>query len=237
MRYFAITSDHPRHIKFLETLDSEIELGLIIVVSKPAKDSDLYELEQSFFKTDNSILSRSNILMCDSNQLGSTFVLNTIKNLNPHVGFVFGAPILKKELFEIPSYGCVNIHTGLVEHYRGVDSTMWALKDEEVGLIGSTLHYIDEKIDTGAVIGQRKIQLSLSDTPITLFYKSCQVGFDLLRDNLYNIINNNVKTIKLQNRGKLYQTKDMSPLAMEEIANKTPRLLKEYLIGNNSRLM
>ena len=233
MRYFAITSDHPRHVKFLETLYSKIDLDLVIIVSKTTDAPDI--IEKKYFKANEFVLSRPNVLRCDESQLGSRFVLNTIKNLSPDVGFVFGAPILKEELFKIPSYGCVNIHTGLVDHYRGVDSTLWALNDERLDLIGSTLHYIDENIDTGEIIAQRKIwNHDLDDTPDTLVYKACKVGFDLLEDKLYNIINNNVRIANLESSGKLYQSKDMNPSVMKNIETKTPRLLKEYLSGNNS---
>ena len=186
MSYFAITSDHPRHVKFLNVLSSQVKLDLVIVVPKAGKQDN----EDKFFKSNEYILKRKNVLRCNKIQLHSSFVLNTIKNLQPDVGFVFGAPILRKDLFNIPKIGCVNIHTGLVDHYRGVDSTYWALYDDRPDLIGSTLHFVDENIDTGGVIDTGRVWADLNDTPKTLFYKSCKVGFDLLADNLYNITNN-----------------------------------------------
>jgi len=182
-----------------------------------------------------STLKGDNILMCDKLQVHSRFVLNAIKGLDPDVGFVFGAPLLKEDIYDIPRYGCVNIHTGLVDHYRGVDSTSWAIYDERIDLIGATLHYIDKSIDAGEVIGMRVVECKLTDTSDTLFYKSCQIGFDMLKENMYNILNNKVKKIKLEKLGVLYQNKDMNSSVEMEVKNKTPRLVKEFLRENHSR--
>lgn len=230
MSYFAITSNHPRHIKFIQTLQSEIDLDLIIVVSK----GEVSESEKEFFGNP-STLSGDNILMCDKTQVHSRFVMNAIRGLNPDVGFVFGAPLLMENVYGIPRYGCVNIHTGLVDHYRGVDSTSWAIYDERIDLVGATLHYIDKSIDAGEVVDMRAVECKLADTSDTLFYKSCQIGFDMLRENMYNILNNKVKKIKLEKLGVLYQNKDMNSSVEMEVRNKAPRLIKEFLRENHSR--
>jgi methionyl-tRNA formyltransferase len=229
MKYFAITSDHSRHIKFLNMLSSKVKLDLVIVVPKDNKQAD----EDQFFRSNEYILKRKNVLCCNKMQLHSSFVVNTIRNLQPDVGFVFGAPVLREEIFSLPKFGCVNIHTGLVDHYRGVDSTYWALYDNRPDLIGSTLHFINKGIDTGGVIGTKRVWADLNDTPKTLFYKSCKVGFDLLADNLYNITNNTVKVKTLNKKGKLYQNKDISSQVIDYVNEKTPSLLKEYLSGNH----
>ena len=143
--------------------------------------------------------------------------------------FVFGAPLLKESLFNIPKFGCVNIHTGLVNHYRGVDSTYWAINDERLDLIGATLHYIDSSIDGGEVIGMKKATPTKWDSPDSLFYKSCDAGFELLGENINSIINNKVTKIKLDKLGKLYQNKDMSDQIMNDIDKKFPKVLGEYV--------
>ena len=222
MSCFAITSNHPRHLKFLETLYRKIDIPLVIVVDK---GPSLHE-EAEYFNSDMSYLYRENILKCDKHQLHSRFVLQAIQRVNPDVGFVFGAPLLKEELFSIPKYGCVNIHTGLVDHYRGVDSAFWAINDERLDLIGATLHYIDNSIDAGNVIGMQNVEPEKDDTPETLFYKSCEVGFELLSNNLEGILNNTVSQIKLDKLGKLYQNKDMNKDVVKSVNDKLPKLLE-----------
>ena len=226
MSYFAITSNHPRHVKFLETLLNKIDLSVVVIVDK----GPITQEEADYFNPDMRLLRMSNVIRCSRHQLHSNFVLQTLSKTAAKVGFVFGAPLLKKELFEIPEYGCVNIHTGLVDHYRGVDSSLWAMHDNKPELIGTTLHYIDESIDAGNIIDTGVIDIDQYDNLDTLFFKTCQVGFRLLSNNLSDIIANKANKKVLDNRGKLYQNKDRS----FEIIKKAEQNLARYKNENYS---
>lgn len=221
MSCFAITSNHPRHVKFLETLYEKVDIDLVVIVSKQGSNP----LEQEYFNSDMSLLKRKNVLMCTKEQLNSSFVRQTLSRVEADAGFVFGAPLLREEIFSIPKYGCVNIHTGLVTHYRGVDSALWALHDDRPDLVGATLHYIDKSIDTGKVIGMRTAEISGNDSLETLFYKSCQVGFNLLFQNFNDIMHNKVTKKNTDTKGKLYQSKDRTE-SVVQIAEKNLRRYK-----------
>ena len=229
MSCFAITSDHPRHVKFLETLYDKVDIDLVVIVSKPGGNL----LEREYFNSDMSLLRRKNVLMCTKDQLYSRFVRQTLSAVQADVGFVFGAPLLREGVFSIPKNGCVNIHTGLVTHYRGVDSTLWAMHDDRPDLVGATLHYIDKSIDTGSVISMKTVNISGDDTLDTLFYKSCQVGFDLLSQNFDDIMHNKVRKSITENKGKLYQSKDRT----ENIVQNAERNLRRYKNENYFRSM
>jgi|ETNvirenome_6_85_1030632.scaffolds.fasta_scaffold00640_5 methionyl-tRNA formyltransferase len=227
MSYFAITSNHPRHVKFLETLYDKVELSTVVVIDKgPIKQGEV-----DYFNSDMSLLENSNVIRCTKQQLCSDFILQSLHKLAPKVGFIFGAPLLKKELFEIPQYGCVNIHTGLVNHYRGVDSSLWAMYDNRPDLIGATLHYIDKSIDAGNVIDTGVISIDQLDSLESLFYKTCQTGFYLLSSNIDDIIANKANKRTLKNRGKLYQNKDKN----SDIVNRAKENLRKYKNENYFR--
>jgi len=60
--------------------------------------------------------------------------------------------ILREAAIAIPALGVINLHSGLLPHYRGVMATFRALLNGETR-IGTTIHYIqDAGIDTGAII-------------------------------------------------------------------------------------
>jgi methionyl-tRNA formyltransferase len=227
MSYFAITSNHPRHVKYLETLYNQIELSTVVIVDK----GTVTEEEADYFKSDMSLLGKSNVIRCSKQQLHSDLMLQRLQKVNAKVGFIFGAPLLKKELFEIPQYGCVNIHTGLVNHYRGVDSSLWAMYDNRPDLIGATLHYIDKSIDAGNIIDTGVIDLDRHDNLESLFYKSCQVGFSLLSNNIDDIVANKANKQALKNRGKLYQHKDKN----SDVVNRAKENLRKYKNENYFR--
>jgi methionyl-tRNA formyltransferase len=198
-------------------------------VSKPGGNP----LEREYFDYDMSLLRKKNVLMCTKDQLNSRFVKQTLSKVQADVGFVFGAPLLREGVFSIPKNGCVNIHTGLVTHYRGVDSAMWAMHDDRPDLVGATLHYIDKSIDTGSVIDMKTVNISSNDTLDTLFYKSCQVGFDLLFKNFDDIMHNKVKKNITENKGKLYQSKDKT----ENVIHHAEKNLRRYKNENYFRSM
>lgn len=235
MSYIAITSNHLRHREFIDRLQKQVDLSHIIVATKPAGNIDFFKSEKRFFGNKERSPITANLIECTSMQLGSKRMREMITDINPHVCFVFGAPLLKKNLYSIPVNGCINIHTGLVQYHRGVDSPYWAIQEGRPETIGTTLHYIDSSIDGGNIIAQKKTDdMTIEDSPEDIFMRTCATGFDILEENMYNILNNSVKAYPLEKRGKLYQTKDMDYGTMLEIRHKTPHLLKEYLNGNNS---
>ena len=123
-----------------------------------------------------------------------------------------------QEIFAIPSKKCINIHTGLVQYYRGVDSSMWAARDNRFDLIGSTIHEIDSSIDGGKVLFQ-KINLSdfnQIDSIDDLFIKNCINGINLLCSKLHNIFEMKFENFDFKPQGKLYQNKDRNEAVIKQ---------------------
>ena len=232
MSYIAITSNQIRHQEFVCRLQKHVDLSLVISVKKRSGNARFSTSERLFFRGRKKIAS-TNLVECDSLQLGSKRIREMLIDLKPEVCFVFGAPLLKKEIFEIPKRGCINIHTGLVQYHRGVDSPYWALHEGRPETIGATLHYIDSSIDGGDIIAQSKTKgIKRVDSPENIFMKTCATGFDILEESMYDILNDSVTSQPISTRGKLYQTKDMCYATMLKIRNKTPRLLKEFVNEN-----
>ena len=239
MKSIVITSDSLRHIEFVERIKEVVKPLLIFMVPKKKKasriDNDIMKSELNFFHKRLSWVRDENIITCDTKQLHSKRATDMMIDANPDYMFVFGGPLLRKNVFQIPRFGAINIHTGLVNHYRGVDSTYWALYDNRPDLIGTTLHYIDDSIDGGNIIQQNTLSnIQASDTPESLFIKACNLGFDMLVNKIGSGIPVGKKNIKL---GKLFQKKDMNDSIIDQVKSRTSSLLEEYLVGNNSRFM
>ena len=234
MKTIAITSNHSRHREFVDTVEDCTNLSHIFVVQKPEGNKDFESSQYEFFGCKPRRKVDAKIINCTATQLKSTRIKNLMNSIAPDVCFVFGAPLLTEDIYSIPKNGCVNIHTGLVQYYRGVDSPYWAIYENNLSAIGATLHYIDSTIDGGGVIDQAKTQgLSIGDTPDDVFMKTCKTGFDILRKNMYNILNNSVDLLPNIEKGKLFQTKDMTFEKRLEINFKAEKYLEEFLGGNN----
>lgn len=78
-------------------------------------------------------------------------VLETISALESDLGLIYGSPILKPELFEIPRFGTLGIHHGKVPEYRGNKTTFWAMYNGDP-LVGVTIQKVNKGLDTGSIV-------------------------------------------------------------------------------------
>ncbi len=95
--------------------------------------------------------------------------------------------ILPKELLEAPRLGCINVHASMLPKYRGGAPIHQAIIDGEA-TTGVTIMYMAEKLDAGDIIAQREIAIEDTDHTGRLFDKLSDVGRELLKDTLPNII-------------------------------------------------
>ena len=61
----------------------------------------------------------------------------------------------------------INIHPSLLPKFPGLEAWKQALASGET-IAGCTVHYVDEKIDHGDIIGQREVPIMPNDTAETL---------------------------------------------------------------------
>lgn len=66
--------------------------------------------------------------------------------------------LLKRPIFSAPRWATLNVHSALLPEYRGVHPISWALVDDAKET-GVTVHHIDDGIDSGAVVAQRRVTI------------------------------------------------------------------------------
>lgn len=104
-----------------------------------------------------------------------------IKQLQPDIIFCIGWPqIMGKEILQIPRHGCVGIHPTLLPQRRGGAPINWCLID---GLTNSgvTLFYFDKGVDSGDIIAQHEIEITLEDTAEILLDKVTIAATELVK--------------------------------------------------------
>jgi folate-dependent phosphoribosylglycinamide formyltransferase PurN len=86
-------------------------------------------------------------------------VLQQVSAGQPDLGLIYGSPILKPELFEIPRLGTLGIHHGKVPEYRGNKTAFWMMYNDEP-CAGVTIQKINQRLDTGMIVktGEVKAQ-------------------------------------------------------------------------------
>jgi methionyl-tRNA formyltransferase len=116
--------------------------------------------------------------------------LNTPENvarvaeLAPDLILVIGwTRLLGPDLLRLPPLGAVGFHASLLPRYRGRAPVNWALINGEQET-GNTMFYLDEGVDTGLVIDQRKISILDEDNCATLYRKVADSAVDMLLEHL-----------------------------------------------------
>ena len=99
--------------------------------------------------------------------LNSPRAADLLKESGADLGIVLGTRILKRSTFGVPSQGSINLHKGKVPEYRGLPPGFWELYDGQESA-GVTVHFVDEGLDTGDVIGTGTVPISDADSEETL---------------------------------------------------------------------
>ena len=158
--------------------------------------------------------------------------ISEIKALKPDVICVVAyGKILPKEILEIPSKGCINVHGSLLPKYRGAAPIQWAVLngDKKTGV---TTMYMDVGMDTGDMILKQETQIGEDETTGELWDKLSKIGGDLLVKTLKEIENKTAPRIK---QGDDFTMAPMLDKSMAKIdwENKTALEIKNLVRGLN----
>ena len=114
-------------------------------------------------------------------------VINQIKSNSPEIIISFSAPVVfKKTILEIPKYGCINLHCSLLPNYSGLLPSFWTLYYDE-DYTGSTVHYMDSKIDNGLIINQEKIKIDKNSSMYDVIKKTKRAGGKLMLKSIIEL--------------------------------------------------
>jgi methionyl-tRNA formyltransferase len=110
--------------------------------------------------------------------------IEEIRALQPDVIVVVAyGQILPRDVLEIPRVACLNVHASLLPRWRGAAPIQYAIAsgDRETGI---TIMYMDEGLDTGDILLQRKIDISRDETGGSLHDKLAKIAPRALLDAL-----------------------------------------------------
>jgi methionyl-tRNA formyltransferase len=134
-------------------------------------------------------------------------LIKKIEEIKPDVIFsIYYRKIFPKELLNIPSLGCINIHPGLLPYYKGPVPTAWAIMNGEKHF-GVTIHYMDYGVDTGDILVQNKYEIFGEETGYELYTRAMKLGAKMLEENFYKILNKEIKPYKQSGAGSYYGRK------------------------------
>ncbi|WP_079513145.1 methionyl-tRNA formyltransferase [Maribacter arcticus] len=172
-------------------------VGVITAPDRPAgRGRKLNESAVKKYAVDNGI----NVLQ--PTNLKNDDFLETLKSLNANLQIVVAFRMLPKVVWNMPKYGTFNLHASLLPQYRGAAPINWAIINGETKT-GVTTFFIDEKIDTGAIILQDETSIEKTDNAEDLHDRLMNLGAKTVLKTVERIQNDNFKTTKQPNHDNL----------------------------------
>ena len=214
----------------LERLASKIisqeEVTNLLRKAFPEKCFSLKDIEKKY-----------NIPFYEVGNLNSSMAASILKNVGAEIGVVIGTRILKKSTFAVPSKGCINIHKGKVPEFRGMPPGFWELY-EGVNSASITIHFVEDGIDTGDIVGTKEIPIHKNETVVSLRKKLDIEGAKLLSQCVYKIMSGtenrtqqpkiNIKSRTNPTRKECLELKRRTPKAIS-IKNTPYRAIKTLI--------
>ena len=157
--------------------------------------------------------------------------MEKLREWNPDLIVVaaFGQ-ILKKDVLDLPRFGCINVHASLLPRWRGAAPINAAILhgDEETGV---TIMQMDVGLDTGPMLAKRSIRLSRDDTTGSVTETLSHLGADLLIETLPDYLSGKVIPQPQPEEGATYAPmlkKEEGKLEFTRDANELERQVRAF---------
>ncbi len=164
-------------------------VGVITAADKPAGRGQ--KLKYSAVK---EYALANNLTLLQPTNLKDEDFLNELNALNANLQIVVAFRMLPKVVWEMPSLGTFNLHASLLPNYRGAAPINWAIINGETKT-GVTTFFIDDKIDTGAMILNSEIAIDENENAGQLHDRLMNLGSTTVVDTLELIQKGDLTTI------------------------------------------
>jgi methionyl-tRNA formyltransferase len=163
-------------------------VGVITAADKPAGRGQ--KIKYSAVK---EYALQHNLTLLQPTNLKEEGFLSELKNLNANLQVVVAFRMLPEIVWKMPKMGTFNLHASLLPNYRGAAPINWAIINGETKT-GVTTFFIDDKIDTGAMILSKEICISADENAGELHDTLMEIGSATVLETLSLIEKGNVKT-------------------------------------------
>jgi methionyl-tRNA formyltransferase len=168
-------------VPILESL-IQSSYDVVAVYTQPDKPAGRGKLLAS--PPTKELAMKHKIPVIQPNTLKSAGAVQELAGFHPELIVVaaFGC-ILPREVLSLPEFGCLNVHPSLLPKHRGPSPVADTLLCGDV-FAGVTIMLMDEALDSGPILAQRKEAVSALDTTGSLTHKLASAGAELLMETL-----------------------------------------------------
>ncbi|WP_324069804.1 MAG: methionyl-tRNA formyltransferase [Flavobacterium sp.] len=124
-----------------------------------------------------------NLRLLQPTNLKSEDFLAELKSLEANLQVVVAFRMLPEVVWKMPKLGTFNLHASLLPEYRGAAPINWAIINGETKT-GVTSFFIDDKIDTGAMILSKATEIGANETAGELHDRLMHLGSETVLETL-----------------------------------------------------
>jgi methionyl-tRNA formyltransferase len=143
-----------------------------------------------------------NLRLLQPTNLKSEEFLDELRSLNANLQVVVAFRMLPEVVWKMPKLGTFNLHASLLPQYRGAAPINWVIINGE-SKTGVTTFFIDDKIDTGAMILSKETEIASNETAGELHDRLMHLGSEAVIETLQQIELGNVTTTLQEEKGEI----------------------------------
>jgi methionyl-tRNA formyltransferase len=163
-------------------------VGVITAADKPAGRGQ--KIKYSAVK---EYALANNLPLLQPTNLKDEDFLAELKALNANLQIVVAFRMLPEVVWKMPKLGTFNLHASLLPNYRGAAPINWAIINGDTKT-GVTTFFIDDKIDTGAMIMSSETAIATDENAGQLHNRLMELGSATVLETLALIEKGNVTT-------------------------------------------
>jgi methionyl-tRNA formyltransferase len=163
-------------------------VGVITAADKPAGRGQ--KIKYSAVK---EYALANNLPLLQPTNLKDEDFLAELKALNANLQIVVAFRMLPEVVWKMPKLGTFNLHASLLPNYRGAAPINWAIINGDAKT-GVTTFFIDDKIDTGAMILSSETAIATDENAGQLHDRLMELGSATVLETLALIERGNVTT-------------------------------------------
>lgn len=168
LRIAVLTTDTPHHVRFVQAIAERFDLVRVFEERRETSatfethhpfedDRDRYERDQWFAGQDRKLADFADVETHED--LNEESATASMKALAPDALVVFGTGKLKEPIINLMPERIVNLHGADPEHYRGLDTHLWAIYHGDFRNLVTTLHKVTAELDRGGVVMKMPLHL------------------------------------------------------------------------------
>lgn len=142
-----------------------------------------------------------NLRLLQPTNLKNEAFLEELKSLEANLQVVVAFRMLPEAVWKMPKLGTFNLHASLLPQYRGAAPINWAIINGETKT-GVTSFFIDDKIDTGAMILSKETPIAPEENAGQLHDRLMHLGSETVIETLALIASGKATTTVQEEKGE-----------------------------------